>query len=210
MAPAKSDLETRYAHLFSICDAIAAWLHPHAEVVLHDLEHDQIVRLWNNFSRRQAGDESLIDQTVQLEDDRDVYGPYIHRNWDGRQLKSISSIVRDQRGNRVGLLCFNLDISSFEQLKTFLDAFTTVTTQMPPALAKHDWREHIHQTLGSFLQANHVALEALTRDQKMAAVQLLDSQHLFATRNAAQHVADILGVSRATVYNWLNKIRKIA
>jgi predicted transcriptional regulator YheO len=35
----------------------------------------------------------------------------------------------------------------------------------------------------------------------------LDAKQLFSTRNATQHVAEILEVSRATVYNWLNEAR---
>ena len=199
--------DARYEHLFALCEGIAVWLHPHAEVVLHDLETDTVVRLWNNFSRRQPGDASLIGKEIQLADDCDVYGPYEHYNWDGRLLKSISAVIRDNSGRRMGLLCLNLDVSSFEGLKRFLESFTGATTQMPQALNEQDWREQIHQALGAFLQENNVALEALTRDQKIAAVGFLDSQRLFLTRNAAQHVASILGVSRATVYNWLNKTR---
>lgn len=210
MESVNPSVEARYAHLFALCEGIAVWLHPHAEVVLHDLETDAVVRLWNNLSRRQPGEPSLIGQEIQLEDDCDVYGPYEHYNWDGRLLKSISAVIRDGSGRRMGLLCLNLDVSSFDGLKRFLESFTGAKTQMPLALNEHDWREQIHQALGSFLRANNVALEALTREQKIEAVGFLDSQRLFLTRNAAQHVASILGVSRATVYNWLNKTRNSA
>jgi hypothetical protein len=45
-------LEKRYAHHFAFAESVAVWLHPHAEVVLHDLASDRIVKLWNNISRR--------------------------------------------------------------------------------------------------------------------------------------------------------------
>jgi predicted transcriptional regulator YheO len=41
----------------------------------------------------------------------------------------------------------------------------------------------------------------------MAIVRDLDEQDLFATRRAAEHVAQALGVSRATVYQLLREAR---
>ena len=203
----KSKLEAKYAHAFPIAEGIAAWLHPHAEVVLHDLETDRVVKIWNNFSRRSPGEASLLAEEIQLEQHRDVYGPYERSNWDGRRLKCISSIVRDSNGNRAGLLCLNLDVSSFDAFKSFLEQFAATATPTPAALIERDWREQIHNALGIHLREINTPLHALTRAQKIEAVRVLDAQHLFATRNAAQHVAEILEVSRATVYNWLKESR---
>ena len=47
--------------LETTCAAVAALLHPHAEVVAHDVERDVIVGMWNGFSGRAVGDPSLID-----------------------------------------------------------------------------------------------------------------------------------------------------
>jgi D-arginine utilization repressor len=203
----KTKLEVRYAHTFPIAEGIATWLHPNAEVVLHDLETDRVVKIWNNFSRRSSGEVSLIAEEIQLEQGRDVYGPYERSNWDGRRLKCISSIVRDANGERAGLLCLNLDVSSFDVFKGFLEMFTATASSPPTALVERDWREQIHSALGEHLREINTPLHALTRVQKIDAVRTLDAKQLFATRNATQHVAEILEVSRATVYNWLNEAR---
>jgi D-arginine utilization repressor len=203
----KTKLEAKYAHIFPIAQGIATWLQPNAEVVLHDLETDRVVKIWNNFSRRNPGDPSLIAEEIQLEQNLDVYGPYERSNWDGRRLKCISSVVRNAAGERTGLLCLNLDVSSFDMFKTFLETFAATASSAPKALVELDWREQIHNALSAYLHEINAPLHALTRAQKIEAVRVLDSQHLFATRNATQHVAQILEVSRATVYNWLNEAR---
>jgi len=51
-----------------VAQAIAALLHPHAEVVIHDLRNDRIVEIWNAFSHRQAGDESLLGDDIERVD----------------------------------------------------------------------------------------------------------------------------------------------
>ncbi len=203
----KAKLEARYAHAFPIAQGIAVWLHPNAEVVLHDFETDRVVKIWNNFSRRSPGEASLIAEEIQLEQDRDVYGPYERSNWDGRRLKCVSSVVRDENGERIGLLCLNLDVSSFDAFSAFIDLFTATASSPPTALIERDWREQIHAALGQHLREVNTPLPALTRAQKIDAVRALDAKQLFSTRNATQHVAEILNVSRATVYNWLNEAR---
>lgn len=50
-------------------------------------------------------------------------------------------------------------------------------------------------------------LSDLTRAQKQTAARLLHERGAFALRNAADEVADAMGVSRVTIYNYLNAVR---
>jgi hypothetical protein len=47
-------------------------------------------------------------------------------------------------------------------------------------------------------------LAELSREDKQRAVRLLDERGAFTLRKAVEDVADVLGVSRFTVYNYLN------
>ncbi len=47
-------------------------------------------------------------------------------------------------------------------------------------------------------------LPQLSREDKQRAVRLLDERGAFTLRKAVEDVADALGVSRFTVYNYLN------
>ena len=47
----------------------------------------------------------------------------------------------------------------------------------------------------------------LGRARKQAAARLLRERGAFALRNAADEVADAMGVSRVTIYNYLNAVR---
>ena len=51
-------------------------------------------------------------------------------------------------------------------------------------------------------------LPLLTREQKQRAVRLLDERGAFILRRAVEDVADAMGVSRITVYNYLNAIHR--
>jgi len=49
-------------------------------------------------------------------------------------------------------------------------------------------------------------LEKLSREDKQRAVRLLDERGAFTLRKSIEDVADALGVSRITVYNYLNAV----
>jgi hypothetical protein len=49
-------------------------------------------------------------------------------------------------------------------------------------------------------------LASLSREDKQSAVRLLDERGAFTLRKAVEDVADAMGVSRFTVYNYLNAL----
>jgi len=51
-------------------------------------------------------------------------------------------------------------------------------------------------------------LPLLSREDKQRAVRLLDERGAFILRRAVEDVADAMGVSRITVYNYLNAIHR--
>ena len=51
-------------------------------------------------------------------------------------------------------------------------------------------------------------LPSLSREDKQKAVRLLDDRGAFILRRAVEDVADAMGVSRITVYNYLNAIHR--
>lgn len=50
-------------------------------------------------------------------------------------------------------------------------------------------------------------LSEMSRADKQQLVRYLDDRGAFALRKAVEHVAEILGVSRFTVYNYLDSVR---
>jgi hypothetical protein len=51
-------------------------------------------------------------------------------------------------------------------------------------------------------------LPALGREDKQRAIRLLDERGAFILRRAVEDVADAMGVSRITVYNYLNALHR--
>lgn len=192
----------------SICEALARLLAPHAEVVMHDLASDKIHYIANCFSKRRVGQSSLTDIT-DVDFDKNVIGPYAKTNWDGRRLKSVSAVIRDDNGKPIGLMCINHDVEAFAGMLEQLIALVGTPVSMAPATAvfSSDWRERINEHVGSFLVEHNATLAGLDTGAVNALIARLDKVGIFEIRHAINYVADVLSVSRATLYNRLKLIR---
>jgi predicted transcriptional regulator YheO len=204
---ARSDPLPWLAPLEPTCAAIAALLHPYAEVVVHDLGADRIVGIWNAFSGRRVGDPSLLSELPEPLDGSLVLGPYAKVLSDGRGLTSVSAVVRESGDEPVGLLCVNLDRSPLDGAVEMLRAFAAPVTERPPELFDRDWREQIALVVDSQCRERGWRRDALRRPERLALVRALDARGLFATRNAAEHAGRALGVSRASIYALLKEAR---
>lgn len=191
-------------------EAIQRLLHPYAEVVVHDLKQDQIVAIYHPFSKRRIGDASLFSEEEKMATLGDCIGPYEKINWDGRKLKSVSSVIRDENTKAVGMLCINLDVSKFEKMSTLISEFISnnqFISQLAP-LFQNDWQEKINQYVHAYLNKHHLTLESLDRTEKKDLIEHLYKEGAFIAKNAALYVAQVIGVSRATVYNYLSETEK--
>ena len=51
-------------------------------------------------------------------------------------------------------------------------------------------------------------LQTMSREDKQRAIRLLDERGAFILRRAVEDIADAIGVSRITVYNYLNALHR--
>jgi D-arginine utilization repressor len=192
-----------------VCDAVALLLWPHAEAVLHDLSTGKIFYIANSYSKRRAGDSSLNDPEQQFDQSQIVIGPYAKTNWNGNRLKSVTSVIRDGKNKPIGLLCINHDIEAFAGVLDQLSGLIALP-QMPSkhsSLMSRDWRETVNATIADFLRRRKITLAGLAADETADLIKILDERGIFEIRKAVPYVAEILKVSRATIYNRLNAVR---
>ena len=193
----------------TIADAIATLFFPHAEVVLHDLRTQKVDYIANNISKRVIGDDAALEDMLSGEIDERTIGPYEKLNWDGQKIRSVSSVLRDATGTPIAVLCINLNISLFETAKQALDLFLSSSklVQQPDALFRDDWQERINTFLHSWLRQRQLGLNLLTRDHKRELVEALHAEGAFKGKSAANYVANVLNMGRATVYKHLKEIK---
>ena len=68
--------------------------------------------------------------------------------------------------------------------------------------------EQINTWVGQFLREHRRTLDGLTLTDVLALLGALDARGAFAIRSAPRYVAEVLGVSRATLYSRLKQARQ--
>ena len=188
---------------YPLCDAIALLLQPQAEVVLHDLATETVAHIANPFSHREVGEPSLLHE-IDFSPDVALIGPYEKVNFDGRRLKSVSAVLRED-GRVVGVICINLDVTHLQLAIDLLTALTRVPpgAGQPAVLFQEDWHERINQYVHAWTARNGVLIADLNRAQKLQLVGELAADGAFGGKHAAAYVSRVLQMSRASVYNYL-------
>ncbi|MCS5711988.1 helix-turn-helix transcriptional regulator [Candidatus Berkiella aquae] len=182
-----------------ICDAMVQLMHPLIEIVIHEIDSDKIIYLNGTLSARKVGDPSLLEQEA-LEEVSQIIYPKI--NFDGKLIKSISVLLENK-----WLLCINCDISVFSKMQNISELLLSVASSQPRSLFVNDWQEKLHLTIHDYLQKNNLSFENLHSSDKKDLVKYLLALGAFNEKKAADYVAKILDLGRATVFKYLKELR---
>lgn len=198
-------LLSRYSHL---ADSIAKLFFPYAEVVIHDLAQQRVLYLANNLSRREIGDESALEEIERTIAERYV-GPYEKVNWDGRKMRCVSSVLFDDAGVALGVMCINFNIAVFEDMHGMLGMLLKGAglVEQPAELFRDDWQERINTFMHRWLQERQLALNTLSRQHRKELVEALYAEGAFNGKSATHYIANVLGLGRATVYKYLQTLK---
>lgn len=179
------------------------------EVVLHDLRNPRhaIRAIENNLSGRKVGDSVTELGLARIEDPDypSVIQNYPNQFPDGRPAKSTSIGIKNTAGEYIAALCLNLDVSVLSPMTLALSNLVATDTehrdQYLETLRARNARE-LRQAVEALAADRAATPRSLSREDKKALVRQLHQDGYFDSRDAAQTIADLLGVSRATVYNY--------
>jgi predicted transcriptional regulator YheO len=78
----------------------------------------------------------------------------------------------------------------------------------PQSLFTNDWQEKLHVSIHSYLQNHNLSFDHLSQSDKKTLAKHLFDLGAFNEKNAADYVAKVLGLGRATVFKYLKEWRK--
>ena len=198
-----------FSTYFPIGEAIATLLHPFAEVVLHDLTTGRIVRIWNSFTERQAGDLSNLKGAQDLfPEQTNILGPYEKALSTLGRSKSITAGLRDGESNLIGFLCVNLDVTVLDKAGVMLAAFASPDLKRPEPIYRTDLQQHLSYLIRDHSLKISKPIDNFSRQDRAELISVIDADGLFLARNAVVLVAKAMKISRASVYNILSGINR--
>ena len=198
--------------LIPVADAIAAAVGPYCEVVLHDISRPErsVVYMAGNVTNRSIG-APLTDMVLRrLREQGDAISDlpgYHNVTKDGKTLRSSTTFVRDGQGKVIGCLCVNIDQTPLVSWRHFLEN----SLFSAPGETKETFATGMTEALNDIVQS---VLEnyggdpgALTKEEKTSVVQQLEERGVFLMKGPVEMVAGSLGVTRYTVYNYIDAVR---
>lgn len=205
------------AELGRVADGIVATFGEQlGEVVIHDFrtpEHSIVYIKGQVTNRTIGGSMSQIGLAMMAEgDEAQDRSNYITRTSDGKIIKSTSVAIRDREGHVFGLFCLNIDITGLtameQTLRTFLagdemKVLTNIHFSNNLAEVAQALLTEVIQERGMHGPPSEVA-------QRLEFVRALDRRGFFGIRYSVPLLSDYLGVSRASIYNYMREAAKEA
>lgn len=191
-----------------IVEALGKMFAPCCEVVLHDLTHPEhaIVAIEGNLSGRSVGEPATELGVARIKDPKfpDVIQNYPNRFPDGRAAKSTSIGIRNSKGQFIGAICLNLDVSLFASMQQSLSKLISVDddAEVMPETLRARSVEEIRAAIDTYAAQRNQTARGLSAPEKRNLVRDLNERGFLQIKNAVPVVADYLGVSRATIYNY--------
>ena len=201
--------------LVPIADGIAKTLGDNCEVAIHDLTHPShsIYYVVNgNLMGRKKGDtlgpafKELIYLAARNQDNLINY--YHHEN--GHSFKCTKTLIRDENGKVIGCFCINLAIDDYLRCKQAIDALchTESIDRMKMEDSAQPESEDTISDLAREIVLNSYAdfkkaRGKLKKADKIELAQFLDQKGIFQVKGTVEMVADLLQVSKYTVYRYV-------
>lgn len=192
----------------AMLDGLAEYLGDGYEFVLYSLEDVQrsVVKIVNGHytGRTTSAPLSGIARSILdhfQEDGGQEYVSYTTHNKDGEKLKFTAIALRGENNRIIGLLCINsyLHTSQKDVLTNFFEN-PAVLEQLSDAKGTSDPLRDAVMKARQAVEADASVLPSLKNKE---IVSRLDAQGVFRLKNAVVRVAEILGISKNTVYMHL-------
>lgn len=194
-------------------DILVKMFGPRCEVAVHDFNNLErsLIYLAGKLTGREIGapiTDLVLQQLRNGNSEVQDTANYKTVSKSGKVMKSSTVYLRDQDNDVIGALCINLDISmliqmggeisdfiQFDEEKTKEENFYSTVQDVTEGM--------IHEVLQKFNKVPTL----LDTEEKIECVRRLENRGAFLIKGAVEYLADILGVSKYTVYNYLQKIR---
>jgi predicted transcriptional regulator YheO len=139
-----------------------------------------------------------------------IVSGYRTRARNGHELDSTSLLLRDDSGRAYAALCVNVDQSQLRQAQDLLAGLLvqdrdpgTADMSEPPSIDSL-----VQEIIEDGIRASGKPVAAMTKDDKKQALCHMSRRGLFLIRSSVDIVAGKLGVSRFTIYNYLDELKR--
>ena len=199
-----------------VANMIAQTFGKNCEVAIHDLTQPEssVVYVANGtVTGRREGQSfnHLIPQVLlskKFKDDCTVN--YTFETETGKKVKSSSALIRNLDGEVVGMLCVNCDLTTSYLLQDALNDFLPLSASEAAAAEEEQQEQGVLSIVDELI--NNIigtkAVGSLKRKDNLEMIRFMDEKGIFLVKGAIDKVAEAMGVSKVTIYSYLDDVRE--
>ncbi|MDR7002367.1 helix-turn-helix transcriptional regulator [Neobacillus niacini] len=199
-----------------IAKSTAKMFGPNCEVVIHDLTNPQASVMFtvnNHVTGREIGQsfDHLVKTVLRSEDFKEDYlAGYTFVTEDKRTIRSSTSLIRDSKQKVIGAFCINFDVEALNQMQQFMNTFLSTQVEVQENETKSD--DDIENVEGIVDQLIKQIIQnsvhpVMKRHEKIELIRFMDEKGIFLMKGSVEKVASLLGISKVTVYSYLDEIK---
>lgn len=201
---------------FGIADMIQETNGVTCEVIVHDLTKSGSIAVHvanGTVTGQKAGQSSdyFVKQVLSRNLENDHVSNYFFKTADGKAVKSSSALIRDQDGEVTGMICINIDITMLQSVNTMLMNYlkTDMGTGKNPGAGEQEVPQDVMAVIDKLIMSviGDTDTKGLSRSKCVELVRSMDEKGIFLVKGAMDKVAELMGVSRVTIYSYLDEAR---
>lgn len=194
--------------LKQLASNIAKQFGRNCEVVVHEFQgEDMVITHIENghVTGRRVGEVSTNDFYDEFFEKDFLRNPiYRNRTENGREMLSSTSYYKRENGE-AAFLCINYDITELLATSRALDWVNYGAEQSPSISDVSDMLEYHLRACEKLIGKR---AEQMDREEKYRAVEYLESKHVFLISKSSVRVCEYLGITKYSLYTFLDEIRK--
>ena len=200
-----------------LAEGLAEYLGEGCEIVIHslgNLEHSVIKIINGQHTGRKEG-SPITDLGLSMvkslsENDSQKHMSYFNKTMDGIPLKSCSIAIIGEKGYIIGLLCINYYLNT--PLSDVLAKFSINSSDSHNTAFAESFVDDVDELLKiSLKEASDIVYNdrnITTSNKNKEIIAILNDKGIFNFKDSVVKIADMMGISKNTVYMHIRNISK--
>ncbi|WP_373844525.1 transcriptional regulator [Clostridium sp.] len=189
------------------------------EIVLHDITNvdNSVVAISNgHISGRDIGAPATNLVLKILKDGKYSRKEYITNykgiSSEGNVLRSSTYFIKDDKEEIIGMLCINISLERFRELRDFIDKFMHIKNNNSKVEDIEKLDQSVEgialENMQEIIKSTRIPPERMCQEEKIEVVKKLNENGIFLLKGAVSEIGEQLKSSEATIYRYLNRIKK--
>lgn len=200
-----------------LAKALTAQFGEKCEVVVHDLknvdsEHTIVAIENGHVSQRELGDgpSRVVLEALKHKEGEELEDmtAYLTKTNDGRILKSSTVFMRDAEGKIEGVFSINYDITELLMAESAVASLLNYKKDKPAQVIPQSVNELLDDLIEQSVDMVGKPVAMMTKNDKIKAIRFLNDSGAFLVTKSGDKVAKYFGISKYTLYSYMDVKRE--